>query len=770
MAIEAEGIGCDAILVGRRLPDNENLGLGYVLAALRRSGFRAEVQVLNGWPDLERIGRRVIEARPRLVGLSIPDGGSAFLPLGLGGLLRRRGFDGHVTAGGPFATLAREWLLGRYDWLDSVVRFAGEVPVVRLMERLAAGGHGAEGLPGITTRSGDGLPAPVLDPAAMDLVPERGDLPEILGFRAAHLSATRGCRGRCAFCGPAALQRQEFREGRAAGHDAGALRCAGVGGTRRRDIDSLCDEMAALWHDRGVRYFYFVDEHLLPHEQPEALAFLARWRDGLRRRRMEAPPFGGMFRGDRLTPAIVAALRETGLVRAFVGLELGTPAERRRYGRAGDPAHDAARIRDMHDTGIATITNLMLVHPEATLETISAGIDLLDTLPPATFETTEMRAYHGTRLWERLRAEGRLEGNPLRWDYRHRNPRVARFAEILSLLRGRAFRDHSTTYRLHDALLELALARRLRPEAVDADVERGASAAAGAIHAVRIEALREAAALARRRRGNAAVAELVVRTRHRADASLAEIDRLGDAIHRAMRVRGPAFSPLRAAAAGIVRFGLVAAVPAAACYGAHGDADAAADDGADARDDATDVVDDAAGDEGTGCSDAQIAVDHDAVGTIAHEEAACLSMMVQLPGESDEVYVNPYWWGDFAYCGESATAAEAIRARVAAAIRAAGLRCARPGFFEITSGDQEDWHRLGERAASRCPEAFEGWPGWWEVMVWIGPDGRVADVTTREGAEPPAPEILACLRSAFEGLVFPCLTGYEVCPEYVIVE
>ena len=90
---------------------------------------------------------------------------------------RRRATGGHVTAGGQFATLARAWLLERYAWLDSVVRFAGEVPVVALARRVSAAEPVAD-VPGVTTRAGDGPPAPVLDLAPMTLRPSRDRLPE----------------------------------------------------------------------------------------------------------------------------------------------------------------------------------------------------------------------------------------------------------------------------------------------------------------------------------------------------------------------------------------------------------------------------------------------------------------------------------------------------------------------------------------------------------------------------------------------------------------
>ena len=136
---------------------------------------------VNDGGDVARALEAILRERPGLVGLSLADGGSAFLPLALGEALARAGYGGHVTSGGQFATLAREWLLARHPWLDSVVRFAGEEPIVEIAERVARGAR-VHGIPGVTTRQGDGPPADVTNRTPMTLRPARDELPEVLGM------------------------------------------------------------------------------------------------------------------------------------------------------------------------------------------------------------------------------------------------------------------------------------------------------------------------------------------------------------------------------------------------------------------------------------------------------------------------------------------------------------------------------------------------------------------------------------------------------------
>ena len=387
---------------------------------------------------------------------------------------------------------------------------------MQLATRLREGAAVA-GVAGLTTRGGDGPPAPVLDCTPLTTRPERGDLPEILGHRAAHMSASRGCLGRCHYCGPAALHTLERAEGKRAGIARETLNEAGVGGVRRRTVADVCEEMAYLWHERDVRYFYFVDEHMLPYREPEALDYLRDFRAGLARYNLGKFGLGTMLRADRLTPAIAKAFAEVGLVRAFVGLELTNAEDGRTFARRAPGREELDLLRTFARLGVATASNIMLVHPYATNESLAQSIDFLARIPEGLFEATQMQVYHGTRLHERLMAEGRLVGNPLRYGYYFEDPIVQRFAEIFSRLRGEAFWNYSLAYRTHDAHLALALAARLG-RAASPRLQDELRTARRAINALYIEAYRRALGLASDGVGFAGAAGFIAEMKLRSEA------------------------------------------------------------------------------------------------------------------------------------------------------------------------------------------------------------------------------------------------------------
>ncbi len=758
--MKAEGdraSGPVVLLVGRKLPDNENLGLEYLLASLRRAGFRAEMHVLNAWPDMERIARRAVAGDVGLVGLSLPDGNTAYLPLGLGDLLRRRGFAGHITCGGGFATLARRWLLDRYEWLDSVVRFAGERPVVDLAAALAGDGD-VRAVSGLTTREGDGAPAPVADPAPMDLRPERAGLPEMLGAPMAHIAATRGCPGRCAYCGPAALQTLERSEGLRAGLAVDELNRIGVGGIRRRNLDDLCDEMADLWHERGVRYFYFVDEHIVPSREREALDLLRRWKAGLDRRRVGRFGIGLMIRADLMTPEVARAFVDVGLVRAFVGVELASPEELRRFGRSSGVAQGLDAIETLEDLGVATVANLLLVHPYSTPATVGHGIDFLAGMRRGVFEATQMMVYHGTRLHERVAVEGRLVGNPLRYGYAFDDPALDRFAQIFARLRGEAFGDYSLAFRAHDTWLAMALARRLQPDLPLDDLRERCAGITRAVNALRVESLREALAMALAGGGFVECSDLIRATHARAMDQRRVIETLAAFVESRLSRNARVHSPLRTAAASALTFCLAGS--AAACY----QSSTAASDASmpEARDDAADA-------DALGCPDPDIVAAENEVRSIVAglgiAPPGCLSVRIYF--SSGRTWVDR-WYGS-AWVGYCEADWVEVDRRISAALEGHDWSCIEGRMVEIMGGEDDDFQRMNTAIDEACPEYWDEIHGGSGIRIVVGDDGAVVDVLS-EYPDYPRPEVLDCVREALRGLRFPCLTGRQVCPDWVIIE
>jgi radical SAM superfamily enzyme YgiQ (UPF0313 family) len=754
------------MLVGRRCDDNLNLGLDYLLAALDDAGIPARVRVLNRWQEMEPICAEVRTSQPLVTGLSLSDGGSSFLPLGLGEMLHRSGYSGHITCGGQFATLARHWLLERYRWLDSVVRFAGETPLKALVRCIRANGD-FRGVPGLTSRDGDGAPADLLDPTPLSTVPHRGELPELLGHAMAHVAATRGCRGRCAYCGPAALLSQERHEARCRGVDPEVIKAKGIGGVKRRGLDQVCDEMARLWHDRDVRYFYFVDEHLLPYEEGAALSFLRRWRAGLARRGMTRWGIGTMLRVDRISGRVARSFARAGLVRAFLGIEFGTEREGRLFGRRTDLGRVPGLLRAFHDCGVATVSNLMLLHPYSTVGSIRAGLGLLGRLPTSLglFEVNQMMVYHGTRLHERLQREGRLLGNPLRYSYSFEESAVTRFAGLFWRLRAEALRDYSVVFRSHDAALVLALARRLRPD-LRASLRKPRErleAICGRVQTLYLRALCRALDLAVSSAGDGGADELVEEIGAEVRALVDELEDLSDQVAAVTGSSCRVFSPMRAAAATVLGFVLAGGVGLAGC----GQRAVPMDTGV------TERLDSGAETDARICTDEEALQQKRALAQRVLDNVPCFYGSLKVPeGSGPTTATSPTFYEYLSYCQDPATELE-LKNRADEAVKAAvgaEVGCIRGEYVSVEGGLRDQQLKLSKVLRDTCATGELLLNDLYGAMIVLDENGQVSDVVVRPGEEAPGPEALACIKKALSGLTFPCLAGFKLCPEFVIVE
>ncbi len=759
-------------LVGRRLAHNENLGLCYLRGALRHADIEVEVHYVNDGEELLAAHRAITEQQPDVVGLSLSDGGSALWPLALGELLAKEGFAGHITSGGQFATLARRWLLERYPWLDTVVRFAGEAALVELCQNIERGSPVGE-VAGVTTRDGDGLPAQVLEVNPKQVWPERDELSELLGHTAVHMSGSRGCWGRCQYCGPAALHTLERKDGRQLGTTVSELNRAGVGGLRRRDLGDVCHEMAQLWHERGARYFYFVDEHLLPYDEEEALVFLDRFGSELARRKVGALGIGAMLRADRVTPKVLEEFSRVGLVRCYVGLELATREEGRRFCRPAPTERELELLAVFADLGVATVSNLMLVHPYSTLESIGQGIDLLERIPAGVFETTRMMVYQGTRLQERMAAENRLIGNPLRYGYTFDDERVEGFAEIFSRLRGEAFWNYSVAYRAHDVYLALALARRLYPDRLRQ--EGALEPTRQGINRLYVEAYRRGLELAEQGGRFADASSLVSEIRERAGGLERRLDEVERRVLTDIRAPERRFAPIRSAAAAAFTF-----VLATGCGGStdqdsgSGPKDASAD-GSGGTSGTGGGGGTGGGTGGASCTDTDIEAAKATVKALVKNTDPCFSggVTFSTPGGSPQVrYDLMGFTGGLMVrvCDTPASkqvtakheqnVSQALAGNVPQCIYAAGQF---DKYVPIEGNATDEAKGLGQAIDKACGGQI-GFPVQLKIVLDVG--GKVVDVVTT----PNTPAINQCVTAALAGLSFPCLASLEVCPEYAIAE
>jgi hypothetical protein len=373
--------------------------------------------------------KETLAQRPFLVGVSLSDPLVAPLMLAFAHLLRMQGYRGHVTVGGALATLQRAELLADHAAIDSVVRHAGEVAIAELARALVDG-RGLEEVPGLTTRTseGQGNPQAFISTRLRPLRPAQ--MPAIIGIPRAEIAASRGCAGQCTYCGVSALQRDLVSEHRKLG-----LPHAHSRGNIRRPVDDVADEVAELYHDRGVRIGHFVDDNLLGPDPDAALAWLTDFERALAQRRVGQMAWRLMMDPRAITDAVADVLARMGFLSVLVGFESLTPRGLASLGRAGAPDANLAALDRLWSRGIAPVINVLALRPGDSLADTRAEIAALDRIDRFAWDAIPLTVWPGTQLAQDLAERGELVGKGSGLSWRPSQPEAERFLFALGRLR-----------------------------------------------------------------------------------------------------------------------------------------------------------------------------------------------------------------------------------------------------------------------------------------------------------------------------------------------
>jgi hypothetical protein len=477
----------DAVLVGVVLPNVQNHSLAALAGAARARGFSVAFAPFSGFRDLEAVARRVCEAHPRVLGVSMQTTETALASVTLVDLVRARGYDGLVVAGGHFATLNANALLCEVPAIDAVVQFAGEAAFVALL----AGGldQPLAAIPGLLTRGPggelrDGAP-PLLDLAPRSYASD-GDRdlspgpPVHLGFGAADVVMSRGCEAHCGYCCVAGISDLAERHGQR---------------HQRRSSDAIVDEIAALFHRRETRVFNFMDDNLLPMEPDAARAWIDEIAAGLAQRRVGRIALSMQLRADICTPEVVTALRELGLVRAYLGIDGFSGRQLVALGRRAPPDAAGDALAALNAAGIFTVCNALIIGPTFSFDTVRGEIDALARVRHAPVHLLPVDVRAGSAYFERVRRRGLLEGGTFCWRYRFADARTQLMAEALTGLPTR-LEEYSVPVALYDLGYNLGIAQRLMPEARVEDARAIYAGVTARWNEDQIRVLRAAAAVA----------------------------------------------------------------------------------------------------------------------------------------------------------------------------------------------------------------------------------------------------------------------------------
>jgi radical SAM superfamily enzyme YgiQ (UPF0313 family) len=389
------------LLVG---PDyEENLSIRYLSASLLAAGHDAILATFNTSADMADVATASEAAD--IVGLSMCSQSRNVEILELAQAIKSAHPTKLIVAGGHYASCAADPLLTNHTEIDLVVIHEGERTLVEIADAGAELPHRLPTIPGIAYRDAGRVrfttPRPMLDDLDLLPCPDRtGPVRLIAGVPTAYLIGSRGCFGNCAYCCITTLHRM-----------APGKRF------RQRQPEKIADEMAVLYHERGVRQFVFHDDNFLVPSESANHKRLDALEAAFKRRGIRDIAMVIKCRPADANKALLQRLREMGLLRVFFGIESANTVglatlERRQTVQDSELALDACR-----ELGISAQFTLLTFHPDATLNTIRSDIAFMRRYINNPINFCRAEIYAGTPLEKRMIEEGRASGDYLARSY-----------------------------------------------------------------------------------------------------------------------------------------------------------------------------------------------------------------------------------------------------------------------------------------------------------------------------------------------------------------
>ncbi len=408
------------ILVGPEF--EENLSLRYLAAALREAGHTASLARFDSLEHVDGVVQQVLREQPGLVGLSMVFQVRAREFCELAQALRRAGYTGHVTAGGHFITFAYEPILRDVPELDSVVRQEGEETIVELADAVERGATTQElaQIPGMVVRAdlcGLHVAPPRRQVADLDALPfpARDTPPELhLGVPTAYLVSSRGCYADCDYCCIFAW------------HEAASGKRY-----RLRSVENVVQEMAILYHERGIRFFVFHDDNFfLPTATGNRKRFEA-FRAEIRKRKLDGIGLMLKLRPNDFDDDNLQILKDIGLLRVFVGIENASQNQLKSLGREATIEQIEYCLDMPREFGVYASYNILLFDPYTTLDDVATNLRFMREHSYFPFNWCKVEPYAGTALEKRYMKEGRLRGDYFGYDYEIDDPRARLMYDLL---------------------------------------------------------------------------------------------------------------------------------------------------------------------------------------------------------------------------------------------------------------------------------------------------------------------------------------------------
>lgn len=417
-------------LVGADL--EENLGVGILAAVAEQRGHAVTIVPFNDVTEIEVAAARAMRGAPDVIGLSVQFQHRAPEFMALAQRLRALGYEGHVTCGGQFPTLASHEVLARPNGVDSVVLHDGEETLVDLLGAIARGDD-LRMVRGLAIRADDGAP---MRTEPRRLLDDLDGVPFAKRYRphTRHMTVPfipmiggRGCWGKCNYCSIIAFYDDAI--------DAGGGRAL-----RLRSPENIAAEMALLLDAAGGQgIFCFHDDNFVFPSEKLSVKRVRAIREALDAYGVGEVALVGKARPDCVTPSLARELAALGVIRLYIGVENGSQEGGDNLRRGTQQERVRGALAACREAGIFVCYNLLIFEPDTSIDHVRDNVRFIRDHADHPVNFCRAEPYFGTALHLDVSARQALGGDYLGFNYRIADDR----AELLFRICSAAFRERN---------------------------------------------------------------------------------------------------------------------------------------------------------------------------------------------------------------------------------------------------------------------------------------------------------------------------------------
>ncbi|MBN2381513.1 B12-binding domain-containing radical SAM protein [bacterium] len=378
------------------------IGLGYLVSALRRKGFK-NITILDCLKErltTQALIKRLVELRPAVIGFQVFSYDFPVLQHCVTAMKRLLP-SSVIILGGPHVSATPDLILHEVAEADYAFAGEGEVGLPLLMEIILRGREcDFSQVPGLVFRASDRntiiqnpravisnldeLGFPAWDLIRPDHYPDSPQGAFYQRFPIAPLSTTRGCPYRCTFCGSGVNMGRQVR---------------------LRTISNVLDEMELLIHEYGVAEFHIIDD-MFNFKRARVKEFC----EGLMTRGMDISyTFPNGLRLNHLDSEVLELMKATGAYAFTVGIESGSQVVLDRMHKDLNLAVIEDKVRLIVEAGLEPCGFFILGFPDESESDIRATIDFAKRLPLKRAHFSNFLPLPGTEATRNLLEKGEID-------------------------------------------------------------------------------------------------------------------------------------------------------------------------------------------------------------------------------------------------------------------------------------------------------------------------------------------------------------------------